>query len=300
MSLPDTECEQSKVSDTYIHKSIKLLLLLPFFFVGAVNACTIFTAVKGKTVLMAGNEDETTNNSYLVVDPTGKYGVVFFATPMDGLPLIMQMGINEEGLSYDINAIPQEALTHVPGTIQQKEWALVALMRETASVNELLDRFFSYDWGASIAYQIHVADRFGDAVVIHPGHYGKLTYTRINKSKGYIVSANFNARDERFYKYIPGRHRTAERELTALSGAQGLTTEFMTSMLEKTYQKAGWIDPTRSIFSVVFNLTTLDIVFYYESNFKNPYTLNVRAELAKTRDKKIIPLPEVMSSLNNK
>jgi len=279
-------------------KNLNILILASLLFIHEAAACTIFTAVKGKTVLLAGNEDQTSNNSYLVVDPTGKYGVVFFATPTADSPLVMQIGINEKGLSYDINAIPTEKLNHIPNSIQQKEWMLPALMREVDSVNELLEKFFTYDWGTSIAYQIHIADRFGDAAVIHPGQNGKLSYTRIDKNKGYLVSENFNVRDTSFNQFFPGRYKTADNELKKLPSEQALTQEFMVSILEKTHQEKGWIDPTRSIFSVVFNLNSLDIVFFYESKFDKPYLLNVRSELAKTHEKKIIPLPEVMATIN--
>lgn len=281
-----------------MNKNLYILIVASFLFVKAAAACTIFTATKDKTVFFAANEDQTSNSSYLVVDTTGKYGVVFFATPTADSPLVMQMGINEKGLSYDINAISTEKLNPVPNAIQQKEWALVALMRESSSVNELLNKFFTYDWGTSIAYQIHLADRFGDAAVIHPGEDGTLTFTRIDKNKGYLVSANFNVRDEGFNKYLPGRYKTAGNELKKLSSDESLTQEFMTSVLEKTHQQGGWINPYRSIFSVVFNLNTLDIRFYYESKFDKPYLLNVRSELSKTTGKKIIPLTEVMATMN--
>jgi hypothetical protein len=279
-------------------KSLYILILLPFIFIQEVTACTIFTAVKGKTVLFASNEDQPPNKSYLVVDPTGKYGVVFFATPTAELPLVMQMGINEKGLSYDINSIAYEKLNAEPNTIKQTEWALVALMREVGSVNELLDKFFTYDWGNSIAYQIHLADRFGDAAVIHPGQDGKLTYTRLDKNKGYLISTNFNLGDLGFInKFFSSRYRAADNELKKLSAEGQLTPEFMTSILEKTHQEAGWINPTKSIYSAVVNLNTLDIYFYYDSKFDKPYLLNVRSELSKAAEKKIIPIPEVIASI---
>jgi hypothetical protein len=56
------------------------------------------------------NEDQTSNNSYLVIDPTGKYGIVFFATKQ----------LNDRW---------------------QCRWALVVLMREVGYVNELPDNF---------------------------------------------------------------------------------------------------------------------------------------------------------------
>ena len=281
-----------------MNKLVYIFMLLSFLFIKQTSACTIFTATKGKTVLFAANEDQTSNISYLVVDPTGKYGVIFFATPTAELPLVMQMGINEKGLSYDINSISLEKLNPVPSAIQQKEWAIVTLMREVDSVNAMLDKFFTYDWGTSISYQIHIADRFGDAAVIHPGQDGKLTYTRIDKNKGYLVSANFNVRDKSFNTFLPGRYKTADSELKNLSGEAALTQDFMASVLEKTHQDGGWINPYRSIFSVVFNLTSLDIRFYYDSKFDKPYLLNVRSELSKTTEKKIIPLPEVIASIN--
>lgn len=279
-------------------KNLYIFTLASLLLIQEAIGCTILTATKGNTVFFASNEDQATNSSYLVIDPTGKYGVVFFATPTADSPLVMQMGINEKGLSYDINAISTEKLNPRPNAIQQKEWALVALMRESSSVNELLGKFFTYDWGNSISYQIHLADKFGDAAVIHPGEDGTLTFTRIDKSQGYLVSANFNVRDEWFNKFLPGRYKTAGNELKKLSNDESLTQEFMTSVLEKTHQEGGWINPYRSIFSVVFNLNTLDIRFYYESKFDKPYFLNVRSELAKATGKKIIPLPEVIASLN--
>lgn len=284
-----------------MNRRIYLLLLVPLLFIKDVTACTIFTAVQGKTVLFAANEDQISNNSYLVVDPTGKYGVVFFATPTDDLPLVMQMGINEKGLSYSINAITSEDLSRPSNAIPQNEWALVALMREASTVKELLDKFFAYDWGSSIAYQIHLADSTGDAAVIHPGTNGKLTYTSIDKSKGYLVSANFNVRDVGLKKYFPGRYKTADNELKKLSGENVLTQAYMTSILDKTHQSGGWIVPFRSIFSVVFDLHTLDIVLYYESKFDKPYKLNVHSELAKVQgnihERKITPLPDVLASI---
>jgi penicillin V acylase-like amidase (Ntn superfamily) len=275
-----------------------MLLLAPLIFLQEVSACTIFTATKGKTVLFAGNEDQFPNESYLVVDPTGKYGVVFFATSTAEWPLVMQMGINEMGLTYDLNSISKETLVYVPDTIEQKEWALVQLMREVDSVSEMLDKFFTYNWGNSISYQIHVADRFGDAAVIHPGENGKLTYTRIDKNKGYIISTNFNLRDDGLKKYLSLRHRTAEKMLKEISTRDELTPELMADVLKATHQKSGWIDPTKTIYSAVFNLNTMDIHLYYDGKFNTPYFLNVKSELSKAPERTISPLSEVIVSIS--
>lgn len=263
-------------------------------------ACTIITATKGKTVLFASNEDQAPNTSYLVIDATGKYGVVFIATPMPDSPLVMQMGVNEEGLVYDINSIGKETLIHVPNTLQQKEWALVALMRETSSVDELLGKFFKYDWGTSISYQIHIADRFGDAAVIHPGKDGRLTYTRIDKNKGYLISTNFNLRDVELARWVSSRYQTADSRLKDLSTEADLSQKFMASVLQATHQEAGFISPAKTIYSVVVNPKTLDIHLYYDGIFNKSYLLNVRSELSGASGKQIVPLAQVIASANKK
>lgn len=279
-----------------MNKRLYMLLLAPLLFLQEVSACTIFTATKGKTVLFAGNEDQFPNESYLVIDPTGKHGVVFFATSTAEWPLVMQMGINEKGLSYDINSISKETLAYVPDAIEQEEWALVKLMREVDSVSEMLDKFFTYDWGNSISYQIHIADRFGDAAVIHPGKDGKFTYTRIDKNKGYLISTNFNLRDGGLKRFLSLRYRTAEKMLRDVSITDELTPEFMADVLKATRQNSGLIDPTKTIYSAVFNLNTMDIHLYYDGEFETPYFLNVKSELLKASEKTIFPLSEVITS----
>ncbi|RYY77234.1 MAG: hypothetical protein EOO52_07080 [Gammaproteobacteria bacterium] len=269
-------------------------------FLNSASACTIFTATKGKTVLFASNEDQSPNQSYLVVDASGKHGVVFIATSTAEFPFVMQMGINEHGLSYDINSISKESLVHIPNTIQQKEWALVELMKEVQSVNEMLDKFFKYDWGNSISYQIHIADRFGDAAVIHPGRDGKLTFTRIDKNKDYLISTNFNLRDIKFDKLLSPRYQIADHKLKTVLNNGELTYEFMASVLDATHQEQGWINPIKTIYSVVLDLNTLDIHLYYDGKFDRSYLLNVKSELSKVSGKKIIPMTEVLASkINN-
>lgn len=259
-------------------------------------ACTIVTATAGDTVFFAANEDQPPNKAWLVTDKTGRYGVVFLATPTDDAPLVLQMGINEQGLSYDINAISDEPLARVPGAVRQDEWALVQLMREVGTVAELLERLFRYDWGRSIAYQIHVADRSGDAAVIHPGYDGRLTFTRIDRSKGHLVSTNFNQRDEKRKKWLSPRHRAAEARFDSLAGAP--TAAFMASVLAATRQAPGWISNVRTLFSVVFNLQTLDIDLYDDGRFDKPYRLNVRSVLAQAAGRQTTPLPEVLEPLD--
>ena len=70
--------------------SIKLYIISLFFIslldVTSIDACTIITAKVGETVIFGGNEDQYPNSSFLVVNPGGTFGVIYFATPWKQWP----------------------------------------------------------------------------------------------------------------------------------------------------------------------------------------------------------------------
>ena len=136
--------------------SVFVFLFIPLLVVPKTIAATIITARNGETVMFGGNEDQTSNSSFLVVDTSGTFGVVYFATPWKKRPLILEMGINEMGLCYGASWIPKEKLNPHPERKSQNEWAVPQLMKEVSTVEELLSKIFTYNWGDSISYQVHL------------------------------------------------------------------------------------------------------------------------------------------------
>ena len=280
-------------------KQIAKLFVLTFIMLLIVSktmACTIFTVSNGDTVMFGGNEDQTPNSSFLVVDNSGTFGVVYFATPWKGIPLVMQMGINSEGLSYDGNWIPQEKLHPHPERKPQHEWAVTQLMREVSTVEEVLSKIFTYNWGDSIDYQIHFADKSGDAAVIHPGANGELSHTRKSKGNGYLVSANFNLaklkKGSWADSYSSDRYLTADKMLSKIETQNDLTVEFMASVLNATHQNSD----AQTLYSVVYDLQHLHIYLYYDRQFDTPYILDVNKELAETPFRRKVPLVKLISN----
>ena len=275
-----------------------VLLFIPLLIVSKTIACTIFTASNGETVMFGGNEDQTPNSSFLVVDNSGTFGVVYFATPWKEMPLVMQMGINEKGLCYDANWIPKEKLNPHPERKSQNEWAVTKLMREASTVEEVLSKIFTYNWGSSISYQIHFADKSGDAAVIHPGTNGELTYTRKSKGNGYLISTNFNLakldKGNWSGSYSSDRYKTADKMLSKIDAQNNLTVELMASVLNATHQNSD----SKTLYSVVYDLQNLGIYLYYDRRFESPYILNVKEELAKTTFRRKVSLTDLISNRN--
>ncbi|MGV7225099.1 MAG: carcinine hydrolase/isopenicillin-N N-acyltransferase family protein [Nitrospinales bacterium] len=266
-------------------------------------ACTIFTVSNGETVMFGGNEDQTPNSSFLVVDNGGTFGVVYFATPWKKKPLVMQMGINEMGLCYDGNWIAKEKLNPHPERKSQYEWAVTQLMRESSTVEEVLSKIFTYNWGDSIEYQIHFADKSGDAAVIHPKINGELTYTRKSKGNGYLISTNFNLakldKGNWSSSYSSNRYKTADKMLLTIGAQNDLTVEFMASVLKATHRRYGRL---KTLYSAVYDLQNLHINLYYDRQFDAPYVLDVKKELAKTTFRRKVTLMDLISNkdLNKK
>jgi hypothetical protein len=300
-----------KISKDKMKTNIKHIIV-GFIFISLLNissvvACTIITASNGKTVLFAGNEDQPPNSSFLIVDKTGTLGVVYFATPWQKLPLVMQMGINEMGLSYDANWIPAEKLNPHPELQAQFEWAITQLMKEASTVNEVLSKIFTYNWGNSISYQVHFADKSGDAVVIYPGVDGELTYSKKDKGNSYLITTNFNhARrikvswsflDFVYSSLFDGTYETAEKMLSKIGSEHKLTVEYVASVLNATHRD--WFFNTRfsikTIYSAVYDLRNLQIYLYYNRQFDKPYVLDLKNELAKTDSYRKVALKDLVS-----
>ena len=281
---------------------MRIILKLTFFvflFIAvlltpAATACTIITASNSDKVLFAGNQDQAPVDSYLVVDKTGTFGVVYFATPWMSNPLVMMKGINEKGLSYDGNWLSKEKLNPHPERKLQLEWTITKLMKEASTVEEVLSVIFTYNWGDSISYQIHFTDKSGDAVIIHAGTDGELTYSRKPKGIDYLISTNFNVAKLGKRDWSCWRYRAADKMLSKIDAEKELSVDFITSVLNATHQNGTW----KTIFSTIYDLKKLRIYLFYNRQFDKPYILDLKEELAKTDRYRIVSLKDLISNKN--
>jgi hypothetical protein len=289
-------------------KSISKFIILSFLLIltlsaNSTAACTIISASDGETVLFGGNEDQFPNESYLVVDKRGKLGVVYFATPWKKSPLVMQMGINEKGLCFDSNWIPTEKLTPHPERISREQMKSI---QESASVDEVLSKVFKYEFGDSMNYQIHIADKSGEAAVIYPGLDGELSFSKKDQKKGYLITTNFNhARRERvsrtfldrIYTFrFDTRYEPADTMLSRIMNENTLSVASLTSVLDEVHRN--WIFETRfslkTIYSAVYDLKALKIYLYLDSHFDKPFVISVKEELASVPVYKKVSLKDLV------
>jgi len=241
------------------------------------ESCTIFTASFGDAVLFGNNEDYTNPNTYYWISPSTQqfYGGVYIG--YDNLS--PQGGVNEKGLAFDYNALPQVALNSRSGLPPLRGNPGFIILRECATVEEAIDMAGGYNWGTSLKYQIHLADASGDAVVISAGPDGELAFTRKEKGDGYLVSTNFNlAYHQKEKEGLCSRYDTAVAMLEKIKDEDDLTVEYFREILDAVHAEGA---SSNTLYSNIFDLKNGIIYLYYWHQFNEVVILNVQEEIAK-------------------
>lgn len=290
-----------------VRSIISILALLVLLDSQTALTCTIISAKLGDTVLLGGNKDLPPSSSFMVIDKRGKLGVIYFGTPWKQWPFVEHSGINEKGLCYDANWLLKEKLTPQPEKMRQNEWVITQLMQEAATVDEVLKKVFQYNWGSSLSYQVHFADKYGDAAIIYPGLDGEPTYSRRSTGNNYLISTNFNhARrlraswlglDFPYQLMFDSKYRAADELLVGLNSRQALTVGFMASVLKATHRNWWFNTPLsiKTIYSTIFDPQKSRVHLYLNRQFDDPYIIDVQKQLIESQSYKKVSIAELVS-----
>lgn len=257
------------------------------------GSCTIFSASVGDKVLFGNNEDYNEPKTYYWTEPASdeNLGAVYLGFENYSY----QGGINEKGLCFDANALPDSKINphaelstpplHKPPYEEYAIWAPVLILRKAATVEEAIKiggqyqrRNWDYNSG-NLGYQINFADAKGDAVVISVDETGELAFTRKKKSDTYLVSTNFNkANPENAFDYPCRRYTIATAMLERLNKENDLSVDYFKSILDSTHVEGTF---TKTLYSNIFDLSNGIIYLYHWHQFDEVAVLKVDEELAK-------------------
>jgi hypothetical protein len=273
--------------------SVICLLLLSIISINAsvAEACTILTATQDDIVLFGNNEDYSNPDTYCWVVPSqnGTYGGVYFG--FDNF--WPQGGVNEMGLAFDINALPEAPLNPHPELPALDDYEGYIALQNCATVDEAIELLGKYDWGEAIRGQIHLADAKGDAVVISAGPDRELSFTRKEAGAGVFISTNFNVAftpdDERgglcwrYDKVV---------ELFEMGSDEDLTVDFVRDVLDAAHVEGAY---SNTLYSNVFDLRRGVIYVYYFHQYDEVVRLNVADEIASNAEP--VPLRNLFSDV---
>ncbi len=257
------------------------------------GSCTIFSASVGDKVLFGNNEDYNTPNTYYWTEPANKenYGAVYLGFANYSY----QGGINEKGLCFDADALPDSKINPhaelaTPPSYEKPYnnyaiWAPVLMLRKAATVEEAIeiaDKYQRRNWypqSGYLNYQINLADAKGDAVVISVDKNGELAFTRKKKGDTFLISTNFNrANTKNAIDYPCKRYNTAAGMLKKISNQGDLSVDYFKSILDATHVEGIF---TNTLYSNIYDLKKGIIYLFYRHQFGEVAVLNVNEELAK-------------------
>ena len=214
------------------------------------SSCTIFTVTLGDRVLFGNNEDYKYNNAYRWYMPAQNvsttyfgvkeiYGAVFFGFDNNddtSVDTWEQGGMNEHGLCFDANGLPDIELNLDPSaSYPYTSHALAQVLWDCKDVEEVITWYENIKWHGSLGAQIHYADSTGDAVVVGVNSTGQWVFTRINSS--FIVSTNFDLNNVTHGWYPCNRYETATQMLSEMTIEEDLNVSACADILYAVHQE---------------------------------------------------------------
>lgn len=246
------------------------------------SGCSVFSISKGDQVFFGGNDDYITTDNYFWVDPglAQYYGAIWIGEVGN-----VQQGVNEKGLAYDANGLPRiDVNPHLERKFVDDNYTIypILIMRECATVKEVIHWVNTHQWHSYMHDQMHFADATGDAVIISAGADGEVAFTRKPEGDSFLVSTNFNvANPNNGFGYPCWRYDKATELLKQMvTSDEELTAQGAAAVLDAIHveHSSSW-----TVGSMVADLTNETVYLYYFHQFDSPVVINVKEEIAAPR-----------------
>lgn len=262
--------------DAYIHHAVQNK---------PAKGCTIFTFHFGKKVFFCGNLDHPNPDGYIWFWPASKEGYGgtlhgYYAKVNDRSWIGYEGGMNEKGLAFDTNGLPDATMN--PHPEKTSSWASDnfwrRMLKKCSNVNEAIEMANDFDFGNMMDFQVHVADSSGDAVVISPGADGELSFTKKKKREGFLVSTNFNSSNpkHRHGEYPCKRYETTVNMLKKIEREEDLNIDDLRSILDAVHFEGASYN---TIYSYICDLKKGIFYLYYFHQFNEVVEFDLTKEL---------------------
>ncbi|MFX0052637.1 MAG: carcinine hydrolase/isopenicillin-N N-acyltransferase family protein, partial [Candidatus Hermodarchaeota archaeon] len=268
------------------------------------SACSIITVSSMNSVFFGYNEDESEGDStihdlYLVFSPentsychevTETYGHLFILYKTNNMASA-RVGMNTEGLAISGNGISEYLINPHPERLYDlDEYSFYnKVLEECSNVSEAINMAREFDFSPAMAYQMHIADANGDAVIIAPRSDGEVAFVQ-KENSSYLISTNFNRADSENKEYPCPRYEKAEAELEKIKPEDDLKLDFIRSILDALHYEGF---QTNTVYSQIFDLKNRISYLYYWHHYSEVVSLNLTQEL--TKGKQQIPLLTLFS-----
>lgn len=275
---------------------VLILVILSAAYYHPGKSCTIFTAVQEDQVLYGNSEDQHNADPVMGFFPPSSegYGSVHFGITKPDGQINFEGAVNDQGLAWDCNSTPKARLDPDPNPgkpyyLDHPNF-LYRITKRAATVEEAIRIASTFHFGEVLKGQYHIADASGDAVVLSGGPDGKIAFTRIEPSDGYLLSTNFNlAQPEK--GPVDFRWHTATEKLEALANGTVLTPQYAMDLMEAVRLETL---TTFTLYQNVVDLNEGNIYLSYMSQYNEMAVIDMEEEFSKGQ--RVVQMREFFSS----
>jgi len=235
-------------------------------------------------VMVGNNEDFWNQNSRMWFERGNdtNLGVVYFGFD----DLWPQGAINEKGLVFDGFAMPYLEIQKYEGKDSPESGDFLQLiMRTCSNVEEVEEVFSKWDLRGMETAMFYFVDKTGKQLIVE-GDQIEIKNNTID------IITNFYPSQNKDLDKVSMKHYQKGREL--IKAGFDTSVEFCTSLLDTLHQETDWGGGT--LYSTLYDLNEGIIYLYYNHNFDNAITINIKEELQK--ENHIIEIPKLFP--NNK
>jgi len=250
------------------------------------RGCSIFTCQVGDKVYFCGNLDHPNPEGYIRFVPASEdgYGGMlhgYLAKAGDQSWISFEGGMNEKGLSFDTNGLPDNDMK--PHSEKRFSWGQDnfwnLLLRRCANVNDAIELSKDFNFGEMMDFQVQVADISGDAVVISPGPDGELRFTRKPEKEKFLISTNFNNAnpEHRHGTYPCKRYVKMNMILKEIKSEENMNINNLASILDSVHFEGASYN---TIYSYICDLKKGMFYVFYFHQYGEVVSFDLEKELS--------------------
>jgi len=241
-------------------KILSILFLLTNGFSVIISGCTGFTKSINNKVLVGLNEDNYSSRRYLEIHPPeeGRYGKLYCIYSGWGIQQI----INDHGLLWDGFWAPHLDINEGEGKPKPDSW-IDEWMNTCSTVDDIIDMYNKYDWRdtAMEDAMLFFVDKQGSSVIIEGDEI-------IKKEADFQVVTNFYQSHPELGGYGFDRYDIV---VNMLKNIDDISMNYFKDICDATHN-------TYTIYSLVCNLSSNILHYYYNGNFNNVWIINLTEE----------------------
>jgi len=249
------------------------------------NSCTIFSYADKKQSFFCSNEDFRDIPLYYwsIQSTDSTFGGLYFG--FDNI--IAQGGVNEKGLAFDFNGLPPQEIKNKPQLLQRNR-IFTKIMQTCATVDEVIETTLKYNFGGSMSYQIHFADKNGGAIVLSAGKDGELVFTARADNKSFLLSTNYNLSNpaNSFNDSYPcWRTIRANILFDRFASIENIGIEHLKYVLDATHIEGGI---GNTLYSYICDLKQNKVHVFYWHQYYECIELDVLEEMSKREEPQLL------------